>query len=483
MTPQRLAACSAACGLIVGIGIGFRQDVLMCAPAFLAVAAMFLPGTLRETWRRRIASAAIFAACVTASGGPILYVLFAKGNNSSHDTLIGTVKYCDQRLGVGSPVYDLGDPFLDEYTRAVVESYNYRVNGDPQPLRHYTATYDHAASAYFLELAKTFPADFAIRAYASVLRILDEVRPDPSAPWPPGTTHPTLKEAYRLYEHATRLLLTHGRYCALLALLLLAARSPRMAFCALFLVGWLAGYPALRFSIRHCFHLQLIPFWMAGFLIQRAFDAFSAVRSGEYRREGVIREYAVSARSAGMCLIIAAAVIMTPLWTLRAYQQRTATTLFRAYETASTEPVNVSHALLPDDSRLFSAPVVFSPHAVPAATRPPVKTEHWVIELNAPPGQCIPLTLKYEAYNTLWDFTRVFNVCPPPNAPEAPTKVYLPIYTAPTFRFRGIQLAAKDTALVKGIRRLTGPNSPSILIPAALYPSWQDMPLHYTLTR
>jgi len=492
--PRRpLLALSAACGALLGLGIGFRQDLLICVPAFATVALVFMPGRLRDTLRARLGAVAVFLTCFAVVGGPILHVLFLKANNSSHDTLIGTLGYCDRRLGVGSDVYDLGDPFLDEYTRAVVESYDYRANGGREPLRHYTPEYDRASSRYLRLLATTFPADFLVRAYASVLRVVDELRVHPSDPAPPGWTHPGVVGFYTAYGALMGIVLAYGRYCVAAVLLLIAGRrGMRTGLCALFLLCWFAGYPALRFSLRHSFHLHVISLWAAGCLLQQVVQAGSLlVSQGGLARYG--RDPAGAwawtrrfARNAVGLALIAGVGLAAPLAALRWYQHRPVASLLRSYDNAPRERLQTATTFCDGGERVLWTMQDFAQmERVPPEGRDlPIQTEYLVVEVTGS-GRTVPLLFHYEAEDPLRDFTRAVQLRLPPGAGDAApiTRVFFPVYYASGSRFTGFSVPRQDESLVAGAYRVPEWRDLPLLLNVNLYPDWDGQSLHYRMTR
>jgi len=477
------AGLCALCGVVLGIGIGFRQDLLICIPPFVIVALFLAPGNPLREKGKRLAGMAVFLACFVVVGAPILPVLFVKGNNSSHDTLIGFNKYCNDRLGVGSPVYDFGDPFLDEYTRAVVESYNARVNGGSERLRHYTAAYDRAGSQYFRELAVMFPADLVVRAYASVLRIVDEMRPDASAPWPRDVENGAVRLFYRAYGGLTRVLLAYGRYAVLLALLLLAGYDLRWGVAALFLLGWFAGYPSLRFSVRHCFHMQIVSYLAAGFLVQRGLDLARALRERVRTGKPVSADPSLWRRygiNAGIFAAISVAATFAPLWVLRAYQDLRVWELLRTTTAAPVERMEARRENL-GEGRVVLKPLNFARYDPEG---PSTQTEYLVVELEpGPRAESVALTFVYEAEDAEWDFTRAVTANLRQAEQGKPTLVYFPVYFSQKSRFEGVAVAENQAECVTGLYRARDFEEIPVLLTAVLCPGWQDMPLHFRLTR
>jgi hypothetical protein len=229
----------------------------------------------------------LVAACVI-TGFPILLETFRESGHFCHVALLGFLDFCNARLGVASPLYQLGDPFTDFYLASVVQSYTHRVHGWMPPTWVMMPPYHDATQLYFNEYIRTFPADLVYRAWTSVLRVLDEMHPALHAPWPRGLDHPILTKLFELRS----LLVDHwpggGRYHAAVALALIAAFNLRWALGALFILLYLAGYPSIQFNLRHAFHLEIFPVWAALFL---AHAGWCAMRRAAARRHDSVASW------------------------------------------------------------------------------------------------------------------------------------------------------------------------------------------------
>src|SRR5262249_19567830 len=150
--------------------------------------------------------------------------------------------------------YEWGHAYLDGYASALVNSFTLREHG--HPVAYLSKEYDAGMAAYLLQIARHWPADMLVRAYASVLRVVDV----PfhvgtyTAVVPYGLANPRLISAYK---NTTQLnaLAGLGVVSVALALTIISSRSVRAAVVLLALLIYFAGYPALQFQIRHFFHL------------------------------------------------------------------------------------------------------------------------------------------------------------------------------------------------------------------------------------
>ncbi|MCF6285099.1 MAG: hypothetical protein L3K26_07905, partial [Candidatus Hydrogenedentes bacterium] len=331
---------AALAGFVGGLGLGFRQDIAFAAAVFCLLVACFSPGHIKKTWWRRALVLVVFVVSFAALGLPIVRVLSGV-NNSTHDTIIGFTSYCDQRLGVEAPLYDFGDPFLDEYVRAILMGHAYRTAGHTEVFHHYSAPYDAAGKAYFREMVATFPADMIIRGYASVLRIVDELQVSSANGAPRGISNQFVARLYQWRQAALDLIPGGGRYYVAAMLLVLGAANPRLGLAAFVAIMILAGYPALRFSERHAFHMEIVSLFALGFLLHGLFRAgviaWRQRRSfawGSLFQEG--KGWVLRGAAVGLAIAV---LLLLPLGLARLLQGRQVPSLLSAYASAERELV------------------------------------------------------------------------------------------------------------------------------------------------
>jgi hypothetical protein len=139
-----------------------------------------------------------------------------------------------------------------------------------------SAEYDAASRPLYMQLARTFPADFVVRAYASVLQILrvSLAIPDSMVPMAPFPGSGAMTAVYGGLSAITSPLGPLGVLLTLAAVAGAYASSLRLGLALTVCVLFLTGYPAIRFDERHWFHLRFIAWWAA------ALVATHLVRSG-----------------------------------------------------------------------------------------------------------------------------------------------------------------------------------------------------------
>jgi hypothetical protein len=477
---------AALTGAAIGVGIGFRTDTFIVLPAAVAVVLLFLPGALRTTLRLRLGAATLLVAACVITGFPILLETFRESGHFCHVALLGFLDFCNARLGVASPLYQLGDPFTDFYLASVVQSYTHRVHGWMPPTWVMMPPYHDATQLYFNEYIRTFPADLVYRAWTSVLRVLDEMHPALHAPWPRGLDHPILTKLFELRS----LLVDHwpggGRYHAAAALAVIAAFNLRWALGALFILLYLAGYPSIQFNLRHAFHLEIFPVWAALFL---AHAGWCAMRRRQ--RDGttawrldtpVLRAAALRVIALGGLMVLAYAV---PLAVLRPVQAARVGTLIHTTVDAPHVRLPVQPAQ-PQDEKVRVALPGIGDHALPLPGQADLPMHYALLALEFDAGaldEQVPVRFVFETENTEhWDFTRTLQA-PLRAGQEGPTRIYFPLYYGPDTRFVGLELPATQWARLQAVYRVDTTAATPLWMTLVLPPDWEALPRYQVRTR
>ncbi len=471
---------AALAGFVGGLGLGFRQDIAFAAAVFCLLVALFSPGPVKKTWWRRGLIIAVFLAAVAVLGTPIVRVLSGV-NNSTHDTIIGFTHYCDERLGVEAPLYDYGDPFLDEYVRAILMGYAYRTEGRTEVFRHYSPAYDAAGKAYFREVATTFPADLIVRGYASVLRIIDELQISSANNAPRGVTNQFVARLYQWRQVLLDGIPGGGRYYVAAMLLVLGAINPRLALALFIAIMILAGYPALRFSERHAFHMEIVSLFALGFLLH---CLYLAATTGWKRRRAftwtaglhATKGYVLRGAVVAATLI---ALLLVPLYTARLWQSRQVAPLLADYAQAERELVRTEVTPVDDTTVQMALPTLASRMEDQGPL--PMYTEVLVLEF-APGDTSLEIDFTYQADHPNFLFDRSMTI---PGRPQdtLPTQLYYPLYYGLDARFQGIELSKAAHARLRGVYRLVDLRDRGVLLNAVLPPDWTKGPFYQQFSR
>ncbi len=472
---------AALAGFFGGLGLGFRQDVSFAIMVFCVLVACLSPGHLKQTWWRRALILAVFVGAVAILATPILRVL-AGVNNSTHDTIIGFTAYCDQRLGVSAPSYDFGDPFLDEYVRGILMDHAHRTTGRTEVFRHYSAEYDQAGKAYFREMVHTFPADMIIRGYASVLRIVDELQISSANGAPRGITNQFIVRLYQWRQALINGIPGGGRYYVAAMLLVLGAVNPRLALALFLGMMVLAGYPALRFSERHAFHMEILTLFAMGFLLHGAYRACTTLwrdRQGSPWKTGLQAAMGYLKRGT---LVAAAmvALLLLPLYSARAWQSRQVPALLTAYDTAERTLLRTERRELDDGSTLVALPSLTD--VSDRQPTLPMYCDVLVLEFEPAP-EAIPVDFVFEADHPNFLFNRTMTVPAKVDGEAGNTRIFYPAYHGDDARIQGFRLNEAGLGQLRGVYQLVQSPQQDILLNAVLTPSWKQGPFYQSLSR
>ena len=226
-------ALAALFGLTLGVGIGFRSDMLIPLPAGMLVFALAPVARVRHPLLLRFGALALVFLCFQGAGWPVLRVAGGEGDPVAMQAVNGMSQGHIGGLGLSPGSYYLKYKKWDAMTAAVTTDYGRRVLGLPAPIPFESARYTASGNALLAEMLRLFPADFVTRAYGAVFQLLG--------------------------GSLVFLLL------AALALLRLRWTSPARAWAALLSVMAFLTVYSLQFESRHYFFLAIAPAILLGF--------------------------------------------------------------------------------------------------------------------------------------------------------------------------------------------------------------------------
>ncbi len=469
VTRARLLGSAVLLGLVVGVGLGFRQDILTSIPPALFVILCLAPSAapLRYYWR--VAAVGLFLCVLVLSSFPILTAIRQFGPTTSHHIIGGFAVGLEDHLGVGRASYQHLALCDDRYIHATTSSYARRALDAGAPVAFLSREAAKAGNRYVFAMAATFPADMLARGYAGVLRILR----GPGRDEYPSLLHdPMSRTTWRI----ARVLSAGGGavLCGLagIALAMLGLSNMRHAWAVLLCVFYFCGYISLQFQLRHCFHLFFIPFWLAGYAANRGWDGLRALR--EEQTQGTLRSILETARPAWRAHALrlatfagcAFALIVVPLCGSRAFQDARVARVNQEYATVSLEEVTTEHVR--EDRRVLVRPTV--PITAIDPTQAPDDVPDWLFHdayLAAvfdasPTGRTF--RARYEQDEGGNEFTSSIVIGPTGDDPSRETRVFFPVYeTLGTrkkgsmrgwIRFAGLELRLADLASFRGLYRV-----------------------------
>jgi hypothetical protein len=478
-------ATGAVFGALCGLGLGLRDDVLMAIPAFVLTVLFFLPGGLRRNILPKAGAIILMAVCFYGCAYPILQVRKEIGACEGDHLYLGLLDRCSDRLGVGGAPYSYGGPYSDNYVKGVIHSYGHRTLNLEETPDWYTPEYDEVGLALTRELVTTFPADFVIRAYASVLRLLDGMHPSANRPAPDGLAFPYWQHLYGFHLTVMLLLGLYTRYQAIALVAFLSGKELRIGLFVLFLGLCLLGVNAVQFNLRHHFHLLFVPLWISGCLVHCGCLALYRgwLRFGTRKSPVEVLHPAGTWRGPvvrAVCTVLLIVIGMpASLWALRIVQHIHLDGVLAQYATADLDALSFEVEEI-GDGRVRVVPKEFA-----QMTDIPAGREEWrlhgellVAEFSTG-GSDIPVALRFipEVPGVDYpgnDFSHEMTI--PAGDPLGGTtqRSYIPIYYADWSEFRGLEMAREDLGRLDGLYRWRDYKKiPRLLLFAHLGPDWE----------
>jgi len=476
ITPRRLLAVAAGYGAVVGLAIGFRNDVLITIPAFVLLLLAARHTTPLHAWRRRGVALLLAAFGFVVLSIPVLRV-YANGGGASmsHAALLGMMRPIDSALGISNGgLYEIGYGLEDSYAAAVISGYASRAEGAPRPIEGHSPEYDAAATSYVMALVRTLPADTLTRAYAAIDRVVALPSSVVETQAPPYIASPMLHRVYAMRSRIALAVWWVWLPAVAAAVLLVSLRDLRLALLLALLFAYFCAYPAIQFNDRHVLHLSLIPIAALAYVVQTL----------------ITRQWGTAWRHALIVAAIVIAAVVLPLLIARKIQEQQVLALMHAYQAAPVERVAVSDRALGDGRVALDFDLSALRAAVPAGS---VATDYLIADFDssACDAAAVDLTVGYVTSDAFADFTRRTAVGLSPTSGS--TRVMLATYTyaaAPSasgqvvrYRPQRLEMRASQRSCLTSIRRLRTPEEFPVLLNATLPADWEQLPLHLSLSR
>jgi hypothetical protein len=465
-TRRRIIAQSVLGGLVVGIGLGFRTDLMIAVLPFV-FALLFLVPSL-TLWFRAAAVAA-FLAAFAAAAFPLLGD-YSHGNNIGPVALLGLTEPFDQPLGIQPSIYSYGSQYNDSFVFSIVNSYAVRVEARRQGVDLASTEHAGASMAYLGEIVRRFPADFAVRTLAA-MRAVPRYFLDSSLAPPPWVRSGFVRTLYRIKGGVSSRLAPIAVAAVVAATIGVSVVNPRGAWLIVVLMVGFAGAAAVQFHERHFSYLQFVPWWAFGLIAQTAVR-----RPVEWRLSAGPQLKRAAVFSAILAVGIGGALLLT-----RAYQQRAAAQLFESYGAAPRNLVSIERRDAGAGQTLLAARDWLDP--LPTDS-PRIDTRFLVVQfrddLCAPAD--LPLTLRYQASLPELDFSERRSVRLT-SAAAMPTALFFAAFDRPddSSRFRGIEVATEQARCVSGVFRVDGLERTPLLLTTLLAADWRDGALYQRL--
>lgn len=492
LPPARTLGLSAVLGGVMGVGLGFRQDVLACVPICAVLLFFFLPGPLRSTWWLRPLAVVALVVSFGAPGYPILKAVHGRAADSFHHINQGLTRLFNQNLGLGGAPYDLGCMYRDEYTHSIVSSFAmYKTDATRELQAYVSPEYDRASRQYFVDqFLRHFPADFLLRWYASTVRILNYSAFALDSFVPLELENGLLQSQFAWRWRWLGPLAGWGTVLALAALFLISVRSLRLAVAAGMALIYFGGYVSLQFMLRHYFYLEVLFWWVLGFLIAQG---LATVFWMLHPRHMQVLRRVVSApvtwwsppvKRALAFAVIGMLAVAAPVCVARVWQSAHMSVIYRQYAEATREPLETETA--------GNGVVLFKPkgfldyeHFTPRERALQVQTGLLVVEVE-PADDSFWLVFVYEATRPENNFSDQIRI---PSKRAANTKrlrVFFPAYNAPAQyilgdrHFVGVRVSKAFAPCIKGLYRVPDFGQLPVMMNLTLADNWSEAPTYLT---
>lgn len=456
MSLKAMLSLAVACGVTIGIGYGFRSDVLVMLPLAVFGTLFLLPGpAAKKVARNGLVSFTLIAGFVAALWPATRGT--SSGGCQFHVALLGISASRVAELGLSPATYNFGSPYSDTFTSLKVDEYTAHTLKGPAPALC-SAEYDAASKRLFWDISKTFPADAVARGYGSALAILSRGFEIAS----PGQVG-----EFAAMNRVTRWLSPFGPLLAALAVAVVWARSKRLGIATAAAMLYLATYPAIEFEERHWFHLRFLPWW-----------SLLVVAGAVVKRTGIPRQDFARGALAVSGLIGAMAIV---LGTARAVQARTAGDLLSAYEAATVEDVRFGPAVH------GFVPVSLGHYDTGEDASRPAARRADLLVLSLDPAQCqgarpVSIRIGYEADAPSHDLSSSVELTPL-SADGTPTRLFVPVFAdgidgATHLRFSGFEVVGAPSSCISRVQKVVG-NARSLLrLEVQLPADWRTRPLY-----
>jgi len=454
-SPKASLALSILMGSVIGIGVGFRSDLLICLPPAILTLLFFARIRTKRPLRSCLACLAVFLAVFFPLACPIL---FSGGLSSDqtplHALLLGLSPDMESGLEFGDASYEVMPraSVADSANLGAVNVYARRngvkesmVNKNSAEYQRYTGdkdtqllldpyllfngkVYAENAEKLVRDLFFTFPADFIVRAWSAVAAIpkIPKRACDQITQSSPKLSR-WLKINFEFQYMFARHLATWGM---LYVVLTLCALSVRRLSTALFFTGmlaWFGGYPSIIYEYRHTFYLGLIPIFAFGLCVNWLWRALKTLPKKGDRRVFLADIRKLSYWKLPAFVLIVAAAITVPSALLRIWQAKQVNLLADQAGSCAKAPLEMSSEIT--DSGIFLRPKAVLPGLSDLDTAVPGETgwEYLALSFDTH-GHDIPITLHYDRNRVFHDYTQTITIRGVKDGGPGKVWFYFPVY-------------------------------------------------------
>ncbi len=439
----RTAITSALLGLIIGIGLGFRQDVLILFFAGLGYIAI-IGATL--LYRKKIIASvgciAFYLFSFLATGYPVLIAISEeKGAVSSHSLVQGLATTIEQATLGGESSYRLVYEPNDMLVHSTIVSFARRA-GFQEPFDNYLSpAYGTAGRMYFRSVLKYFPADIWGRllsacsnGFSTLYNFTKEQQQNH-----PEFNRPSPFFLIADHFHYFDIPLAYiGPWVLLGIIFIMSMQNLWKGLFIAGILGYLLGYPSILFEYRHVVHLTPILYGIVVLFMYELFKGIYRMIYDAYQKKVSVKSILIRFRNATIVLIFVVCSCALLYATLILWQQHQLTKLISSYRNLNWKEIGFNP--VENETNILYQPLQPLPAYEKGAELPPMETPFEFLRADFELTRDIPIYSRYdntyysvdfsEPLNTLFHFYEMEE-----NKPLQ-ISIYFPIYSASTIKAR-----------------------------------------------
>jgi hypothetical protein len=458
-TRRSLVLASGVSGALVGIGLGFRMDVLIMAP--LVIGTVCVSAGAVNVARARWQAVVAFVGALALTALPVLVQLFG-GSNGFHDILLGYSQPYYSNLQITPSIHGYGLAYDDSFVEEVIGSYAERGNRATATMD--SSEGDRSGRAYWLAIVRHFPADVLIRALAASHAVLNLAFENVDAGFltAPIPGHAAADAVFAQFRRLDGLGIAFAGAMIVAALL----QNLRQGLAAAVVLFVLTAYPSAEFERRHAFHLQVLSILAVLVCANVGIDLVLALVKD---RRGTVRHWMRLAPRALAVSALLVAAIVAPAMLVRWYQTIHLRRMFVVYVSAPKIPVRPSFTPLAEgvtlaqwsEGREKAADGLWS-HG------------YYVMEFDgASNAEPVIIGARYGCPAGCPGLSGVIAMAAYPGV----NRVFFPAYHRPGIQeFNGLEIPSGLTGRIRGISRIE-PSDVPLPIDLTLSSQWTSEPL------
>lgn len=486
----RTAIFSSLSGFIIGIGLGFRQDVLILF--FLGLLFISIIGTKFLYQRKVVAGISciiLYLLSFLATGYPILVAIAEdKGAVSSHSLVQGLASTVEQTSMGGTASYRLVYQPNDMLVHSTIASFARR-SGFKEPFDNYLSpAYGSAGRAYFRSVIWHFPADLWGRilsacsnCFSTLYNFTKEQKQNH-----PEFNRPSHLFFFTDHFHYWDIFIAYIGPWALLGIVFITGiKNIWKGIIIAGVLGYLLGYPSILFEYRHVVHLTPVLYGVTILFIYELCTGSFYMLCSVYRKELSGKNILVGFRNGVIVLlfVVCSCTLLYSILTL--WQKHQVLKLASSYRQLNWQEISLNH--VEDGANILFQPSQTLPAFEKASELPNMETPFEFLRADFEITESFPIYSIYDNTYYAVDFSEPFNPLllfydPKENKPLR-ISIYFLAYSASTIKprnetifnnqepiiwvrgtWKGIEIPKKFETSFRGLYRAENPSVEPFLI-------------------